>query len=89
MPYPNYTSEEIARRGREIYDRKIRDQVEPQHKGSFVVIDVETEEYELDADEMAAVDRAKAKREQPPLFLIRVGFPTAVMLGGGFRLETR
>ncbi len=80
MPHPNFSSEEIARRGREIYERKIRDQVEPQHKGPFVVVDIETEEYELDADEIAAVDRAKAKREEPPLFLIRVGFPTAVRL---------
>ncbi|MGH3089492.1 MAG: hypothetical protein ACRDSJ_19550 [Rubrobacteraceae bacterium] len=51
MDHPEYTAEEIARRGREIYERDIRRKVEAEHTGEFLVIDVTTDDYELSADE--------------------------------------
>jgi hypothetical protein len=39
------TKDEIARRGREIYDRDIRAHVEPDHDGEFLVVDVPTGDY--------------------------------------------
>ena len=50
MPYPRYTPEEVAQRGEAIYERQIRARVEPEHMGQFVVIDIETGDYELDID---------------------------------------
>ena len=35
-----YTTEEVVRRGREIYENEIRAEVEPEHDGDFVVVDV-------------------------------------------------
>jgi hypothetical protein len=40
MPYPGYTTEEIARRGREVYEREVRCEVESEHRGRFLVLDV-------------------------------------------------
>jgi hypothetical protein len=37
MLHPRYTSQEIARRGEEIYAKQIRDRVEAKHKGRFLV----------------------------------------------------
>ncbi len=37
-----YPKEEFARRGKELYEREIRHQVETGNKGKFVAIDIET-----------------------------------------------
>src|SRR6266404_5760043 len=54
---PRYSKEEFARRGDAIYEREIRPTIEADNKGKFVVIDIETGAYEVDADELAASDR--------------------------------
>ena len=59
MGHPRYTSEEIAARGKAIYDEKIRAKVEPQHTGKFLIIDIETGDYEMDEDEFAASRRGR------------------------------
>lgn len=82
MPHPRYTSSEIVQRGQTLYDQQIRAQVDPSHKGKFLVLDIETGEYEIDADELAAVRRAKVKKPDAPLYILRVGYATAYKLGG-------
>jgi transcriptional antiterminator Rof (Rho-off) len=81
MSIPNKSGEELARRAHDLYDQKIREEVEPGHNGEFLVIDVETGDYEVDADEMTALDRAHARHPSPSLFLMRVGYPTAHRIG--------
>lgn len=80
-----YTSQEIVQRGQALYDTRIRAEVEPQHNGKFLVLDIETGDYEIDQDSLTALDRAKAKRAEPTLYLVRVGFPTAFNLGARWR----
>jgi hypothetical protein len=70
---PHLPPGEIAKRGTRIYEDRLRDILEPRHNGKYVVIDVETGEYELDEDHLAASDRAAAKRPDAPLFATRVG----------------
>jgi hypothetical protein len=84
MPYPQYTAEEVAARGEAIYEQQLRANVEAEHKGKFVVIDIETGEYELDADDLAATKRALAKRPEAVLYGLRIGYPAAYRLGGCF-----
>jgi hypothetical protein len=83
MPYHSYTPEEVAQRGEAIYERQIRARVEPEHRGQFVVIDIETGDYELDADDLVATKRALAKRSEAVLYGLRIGSPAAYRLGGG------
>ena len=40
----------------------IRAQVEAIHQGEFVVVDIETGDYEIDSDDLVATKRALAKR---------------------------
>ena len=89
VPYANYTPEEVEARGKAIYTAEIREQVEAENKGKFVVIDIETGEYEIDADDLQATMRALAKRPAAVLYGLRIGFPTAYRLGGRFRLSER
>lgn len=74
---------------RQIYDEKIRAVVELQHAGEFLVLDVESGDYELDPDEVSAFDRAVAKHPGGKLFIMRVGYPTAHKLGGHFKAHAR
>ena len=85
MPTANYSREEIARRGQALYDRHIRPAVEPIHNGELIVINVETGEYEMDKDDIAATNRAFARFPDAPLFTLRVGERAAYRLAGSGR----
>jgi hypothetical protein len=85
MSHPRYTAEEIVRRGEEIYQRDLRVQVEAQHRGKFLVLDIETGSYEIDPDEVAALDRAMGKNPDGARYILRIGYPTAHRIGGHFR----
>lgn len=80
MQYANYTPEEVESRGEDIYERQIRKQVEAGNMGKFVVIDVETGEFEIDDDDLKATKRALAKRADAVLYGLRIGYPTAYTL---------
>jgi hypothetical protein len=70
---PRYSKEEFARRGDEIYERDLRPHVEAGNEGKFIVIDIETGAYEIDADELAASDRLLARHPDAQVWLRRVG----------------
>lgn len=72
----------VAERGTRIYEDRLRALLEPQHNGKYVVIDVDTGEYELDVEHLAASDRAAAKRPGALLYATRVGARTLGRVGG-------
>src|SRR5437588_5605827 len=73
MGHPRYSTEEIGRRGREIYETRLRDKLEPEHIGKYLVIDIETGEYEMDEDGDAASLRARKKKPDGVRYGMRVG----------------
>ena len=76
-----YTTEEVVRLGREIYEREIRVQVEASHDGEFVVVDITTGAWEVDEDDVVASERALAKNPDAVLYFARVGRRAAYRLG--------
>ena len=82
MPYANYSPEEVESRGQAIYRQDLREKVEAGNKGKFLVVDIETGEYEIDEDDLQATKRALAKRPEAVLYGLRIGYPTAYRLGG-------
>jgi hypothetical protein len=54
---PRYSMEEFARRGQEIYERDIRPHLKTEDMNKSVVIDIETGQWEIDSDELAACER--------------------------------
>jgi hypothetical protein len=70
---PRYSKEEFAQRGDEIYERDIRPKLKAAQKGQFVVIDIETGAYEVDANELAASDRLLARVPGAQMWLRRIG----------------
>ncbi|HUB25679.1 MAG TPA: hypothetical protein VL992_09625 [Tepidisphaeraceae bacterium] len=82
MQTVNPNNSQTAERGAAIYEERLRQVLEPVHNGKYLVIDVETGEYELDADHLAASDRAAAKRPGAPLYATRVGSRSLGRIGG-------
>jgi hypothetical protein len=83
MPHPRFSNEEIARRGEELYERQIRGKVETDDNiGKIIVIDVETGDYEIDGDGIAANRRALAKHPGAALLGLRIGYDAVESFGG-------
>ena len=62
MLQAHFSRAEIARRGQELYQQKIRSQVETEENiGKLASIDVETGDYEIDADLVKAATRLHTK----------------------------
>lgn len=85
MDTPKLPAGEIARRGQALYESRIRPHVERDHFGKFLVLDIDSGEYEIDADHLAASDRAAAKHPDAPLFAIRIGYRAGGRIGGNQR----
>jgi hypothetical protein len=80
-PHPRYSKEEFARRGEEIFERAIRPQLAGGNAEDFVLIDIESGAYEIDADELAASDRLLARYPDAQVWMRRVGSPYAHRFG--------
>ena len=76
--------EETARLGREIYERNIREQVEADHHGEVVAIDVDSGDWAIADSVVDARDRLRALRPHALNVLFeRVGYRTLYSFGGG------
>lgn len=73
---------EIARRGKEIYEREIQPRLHEADKGKYLFVDIFSGGYELDRDQMVAFERAETKYPHGLFFSLRVGYPAAHRLGG-------
>ena len=76
-----YNREEVAQRGDEIYERRILPQLSPEDEGKLVLIDVETGDYEVDRDEIAASDRLLARHPDAQVWMRQVGSQYARRFG--------
>ena len=73
MRQPRYSKEEFARRGQALYERQVRPQVEESNIGRIVAIDIETGEFEIRDDALAASDRLFARCPEAQPWLVRIG----------------
>ena len=84
MALPRRSREETARLGKEIYERDIRRQVEADHHGEVVAIDVDSRIWAIANGEIAAVDRLRKMRPSAVNVLCeRVGYRALRSFGAG------
>jgi hypothetical protein len=83
----DYTKEEVARRGDEIYEREIRPKEEAKNRGKVAAIDIESGAYEIGEDELAAADLLRARHPDAPIWFVRIGYPALHRIGA--RLPSR
>jgi hypothetical protein len=86
MSVQTISPEDVVRKGKQLYEERIRPLVEEQHHGKFLAIDVETGDYEVAEKLLYASERLRSKRPQARLFGMRIGYPAAYRLGGRFRV---
>ena len=66
---------EMIRSGREVYDQLVRPHLRPEDDGKFVAVDRLTGEYELDANEVPAIERLLTRLPGAKVWLGCVGLP--------------
>ena len=76
------SKDEFARRGDSVYETTVRPLLKSQDDGKFVALDIETGEYELDADELRACDQLRARLPDAQIWMVRVGSPFVHRFGG-------
>ena len=58
MTHPHYPAGEIARRGKELYEKQLREQVETEENiGKLISIDIDTGDYEIDDSDSWPLER--------------------------------
>ena len=83
MTTPQRPREDTARLGDEIYERDIRPQVETDHHGKIVSIDVNSGSWAIGDDILEAVDRLRALcPEAIDVWSLRVGYHAVHKFGG-------
>ena len=70
---PQRTLEELDRLAHEVYNRHVLRMLRPEDDGKFIALDVETGDYEIDADDYAAVTRLEARNPKAEVWLMRAG----------------
>lgn len=68
-----YSKEEIARRGKEIYETRVRPKVEEGNCGKIVAIDIETEAFEVAENSITASDLLLAHHPDARIWFERIG----------------
>ncbi len=67
--------------GEQIYEEQIKHLVEPRENGKFIVINIESGDYEIDEEDIDASQRLKARRPDSVRFGARVGCKAAYRMG--------
>ena len=74
--------EEVARRARQFYKNRIRQQVETDENiGKMLIIDFESGDYEVDETRLKAACKLSAKHPHSPVCGLRMGYNVAVSFG--------
>ena len=75
--------DEVGRRATDLYESKIRYEVESEENiGKLVVIDIETGNYAYDKTGFESADTLRARNPVARLFAIRIGYDVAAVFGG-------
>jgi hypothetical protein len=74
-------SRELARRGQQLYDHRLRAQLDPAHLNEFVAIEPDSGEYFLGATLSEAGVAARKAHPGRLVYFVRVGHRCAVEIG--------
>ena len=74
-------TESIAEQAKAIYEANVRAQVEAEHFGEFLALDVDSGDWEVDEKLLTATLRLKERRPGGRLFGMRIGYRAAIQTG--------
>ena len=79
---PRYSGEEFSRRGTEIYARVVRPTLSEEDVGKFVVVDIESEDFEMGLDILTTAHRLIERQPDAQNWVERVGYVAAHSMRG-------
>ena len=79
---PRYSADETVQRAEDLYQQRLRSQVESEHLGQYIAIDIETGEYEIGDDYHAAARTMLARKRDAAIGVLRIGYPAVGRIGG-------
>lgn len=86
MARRDYGPGKITALGKSIYNEQAQARLGPVEEGKFVVIDVETGDYEVDARDAVATRRLLTLRPNAVTYGVRGGYRAPYRNVGGFRI---
>lgn len=81
---PKYSKEEFSRRGQEIFEQQVADQVKGLDPDKILAIDIDTGDFEVGDEILETVDRLRQRKPEAQVLIRRVG-PRPVMRFGSAR----
>ncbi|MGB3293131.1 MAG: hypothetical protein WBB01_09100 [Phormidesmis sp.] len=76
-----YSKEEFAKRGKALYEKQVRPQVEEGNYGKIVAIDIETGAFEVAANSLSASDLLRERYPDAQAWFVRIGHKTVHRIG--------
>jgi hypothetical protein len=73
MPKRRYPKDVIVKLGDDIFEKTVKSQLKGRDATDYVVIDIETGEFEVDADNLAACLRLRERVPDAQIYARRVG----------------
>ena len=70
--------EEVAKAGQELYESRLKELLEPESNGRFVVIDPTAGNYSVGSTVIEALEKTEMANPNADFHVIRVGFPATV-----------
>ena len=89
MSTTQYTPEEVKHKADRLYEQSIHYKVDtPENRGKILAVDVDSGDYEVDAEHLRAGKQLRQRRPDGTFFFYRIGYPSLGKIGGGWRLHT-
>ena len=89
MGQKGYSTDEVVRRGEELYEEAIRASIEPGNVGKYLVIEIESGDYEMAADHLTAGRGVRSRHPEGVFYGMRIGYPALAKIGGRWGQATR
>jgi hypothetical protein len=75
------TPAEICSQGRSLYETQLRLALETQHRGKYLVLDVETGDYKVASEYVSTLVEMQKKHEGRLQYVVRIGDSTLMRMG--------
>ena len=84
-----YPKEEIVERGQAIFEKEVKAHLKGRDPMDYVVIDIETGEFEVDTSNLTACNRLRERIPDAQIYARRVGSRILHHFGGRLRSGTK
>ena len=79
---------EAVRRGKALYERSLRDQLEPEYIGKYLIIETDTNAYEIIDDWSCLTKRLHELGPSNTRYIMQIGSPSLFRKGGAWPQAT-